>query len=55
MRSLLRRVPLLQSFAPATLARLANVATRHDLQRGELVYVEGDRSDRVYFWPAASA
>ena len=49
MRSLLRRVPLLQSFAPATLARLANVATRHDLQRGEPVYVEGDRSDRVYF------
>jgi len=44
----LRRVPLLQSFAPATLASLAGVATRIELQRGQPIYLEGDPSDRVY-------
>ena len=31
------------------LERLADVATRRDLKRGEPIYIEGDRSDRVYF------
>jgi len=49
MRWYLRRVPLLKSFTAATQARLGDLATRHDLQRGQAVYIEGDRSDRVYF------
>ena len=49
MRWYLRHVALLQSLAPATLASLGDVATRRDLRRGEPIYIEGDRSDRVYF------
>ena len=41
----LGRAPLLQSFAPATLASLARVATRIELQRGQPIYIEGDPSD----------
>jgi len=49
MRWFLRHVPLLQSFAPPTQASLVDVVTRHDLKRGQPVYIEGDPSDRVYF------
>jgi len=49
MRWYLRHVALLQSLAPATLASLGDVATRRDLRRGEPIYIEGDRSDRVFF------
>jgi len=34
---------------PATLASLGDVATRRDLRRGEPIYIDGDRSDRVFF------
>jgi CRP-like cAMP-binding protein len=45
----LRHVPFLQTFAPEAVEHLADVAIRRDLKRGKPVYIEGDRSDRVYF------
>lgn len=44
----LRHVPLLQAFEPQSLTNLASFATRHDLQRGQPIYIEGDASDRLY-------
>ena len=46
--SLLRKSELFQAFEPDDMARIVGQATRQGLQRGDVVFDEGDPADRMY-------